>query len=472
MGLTQIVRSGQIAYILSMATDTWKQILLTLEKSLNPGLFTVWIKPLQAEVKGHTLTLYAPNEFVCSWVRDRLTEPIRDAAAQTMGSRPDLRILVRKQATPVAPKVPEGLPVPAVPRAAAQQMGLPIVQVPRATRMHNWRFSFEDFVVGPCNELACAASRSMCSSGAFSGHLFLSSGHGLGKTHLLHAIGQRLTRESNKCSLNVLSLTAEEFATRLVLALKSRQMDRFKNEFRDAADVLLLEDVHFFQGKEKMQDELDGTLRALEARGCKVVLTSSFLPRELEKIDSGLVSQFTSGFLAVIDQPDFETRRRIVTRKARALQVVVPDDVSELLAERITSDVRQLESCLNNLVLKARLLNRQVSLDMAWDVLANYTLAAAAAPDIDRIIEFVCRSFELTREQLRSKSRKQHIVQARNTAFYLARKHTEMSLQAIGDRLCRKHSTVIKGITNVEREISKQTPQGRQFERVVSRLTA
>ena len=148
----------------------------------------------------------------------------------------------------------------------------------------------------------------------------------------------------------------------------------------------------------------------------------------------------------------------------------MPVEVSELLAERITTDIRQLESCLNNLVLKARLLNRAVTLNLAWEVLENYAVQNAA-PDFRAIIDFICKSYSLSGEELKSKSRKRQVVLARNTAFYLARMHTELSLKAIGERLGRRHSTVLKGITKVEREISMQTPLGRQIQNTAERLT-
>ena len=325
-------------------------------------------------------------------------------------------------------------------------------------------------MVGPSNELACAASRSISSQAFSADHLFLSSSPGLGKTHLLQSVGNELCRTANRRNLRVACLSSEEFATRWVLAFKGGQIDKFKAQFRENLDVLLMEDVHFFQGKEKMQEELLCTLKALQERGCKVVLTSSFMPREFTKVDDKLVSRFCSGFLAHINKPDMETRRRIILEKARRLQVSVPVEVSELLAERITSDIRQLESCLNNLILKARLLNRAVTMSLAWEVLENYALQNAS-PDFEHIIEFICKCYSLTEEDLRAKSRKRQVVLARNTAFYLARKHTDLSLKCIGEKLGRKHSTVLKGITKVEREISLQTPLGRQIESTAQRLT-
>jgi chromosomal replication initiator protein len=452
-----------------MIDTAWKQILYSLEKSLNPGLFTVWIKPLQGRVEGNRLTLTAPNEFVANWVRDRLLQVIRESAAEVLGTEP--RITINIGARQPSPKATPAVgKTKAVVERAPQHMGLPLSQSLKPVTVSNWRFSFDDFVVGPSNELACAASKSIGSTAFNSDHLFLSSGPGLGKTHLLQSVGNELCRTANRKNIKVACLSSEEFATRWVLAFKSGQVNQFKAQFREAIDVLLLEDVHFFQGKEKMQEELLCTLTALRERGCKVVLTSSFMPKEFNKVDDRLVSRFCSGFMAHINRPDMETRRRIILDKARRMQVAVPGEVSELLAERITTDIRQLESCLNNLILKARLLNRDVTMNLAWEVLENYAVHNAS-PDIGHIINFICKCYALSEDELRSKSRKRDVVLARNTAFYLARKHTELSLKCIGEHLGRKHSTVLKGITKVEREISLQTPLGRQIENTTQRLT-
>ncbi|SNR64771.1 chromosomal replication initiator protein [Humidesulfovibrio mexicanus] len=452
-----------------MNADLWQKLLLMLENRLEQGLFTLWIRPLTATFTGGSLELQAPNEFVATWIRERLLDVVRDAAQELVGGHVDARVVVRKAEPALAPA-----PAETSERGNRQQrsaLALPLDYRPRPIADSRWRFSFEDFVVGPCNELACAASKGLCNDALAADHLFLSAGPGLGKTHLLHAIGRQLASRSNRSRLSIACLSAEEFATRLVLAIKAREAARFKSEFRDSVDVLLLEDIHFFQGKGKLQDELLMTLKALQARGCKVVLTSSFLPRELDQVDPQLVSCFASGFMALMDAPDFATREEIVRRKARSLQVQVPDDVAGLLAERLTTDIRQLESCLNNLVLKARLLGQRITTELAWQVLENYQ-SQVCAPDMERIVSFVCKSYGIDEPELRSRSRSQQTVLARNTAFYLGRKHTGLSLAAIGERLGRKHSTVLKGIINVEREINHQTPLGRQLSSTIGRLSA
>lgn len=454
--------------------NAWPQTLKILEKTLNPGLYQVWIKPLDAEVRDGFLKLYAPNPFVASWVKDRLQSAIAEAATQVLGSKPRIEIEVRPRAMQSGPcpdeKGAAKAPAPRREEAPrAQLLGLPNL-TPSNLATFNWQFCFDDFVVGPSNELAFVAAQSMCRSGMDFDQLFLNSSPGLGKTHLLQAIGRQIARSSNRSNVRVAYLTAEQFASQLVLALKARQVDRFKERFREKLDVLLLEDIHFLQGKTHTQDELLETLKALQSRGCKVVLSSSFLPRELKDVDDHLASRLCSGFLATIDRPCEQTRRGILESKARQHQVELSHDVSDLLVGSLRDDVRQLESCLQSLVLKARLMGRNITMDLAESVLRNYTLQDSGSIGFKKIMEHVCSYFDLSERQLSSKSRKRDIVMARNTAFFLTRKYTDMPLKQIGDQFNRRHSTVLKGITNVEREIRLQTPLGRQLDTVVQKI--
>jgi len=456
----------------------WDHILLILEKSLHQGLFQVWIKPLEARCEDGRLTLTAPNDFVASWVRDKLKPAILEAATQAMGQEPRLEIQVRpRRSKPESESPPrdERCPVapraPGVPSPRASELVLPGLSVTPAPPPA-WRFSFKDFVVGPSNEMAFAASQGLCRDALATDQLFISSQTGLGKTHLVHAIGRTLADGSNRDNPRLACLTAEEFCTRLVMAIKAREVERFKTMFREHLDVLLLEDIHFLQGKQKMQDELLATLKALQGRGCRVVMSSSFLPRELKDVDNHLASLLCSGFLACIERPDFETRRRILQSKATHHRISLPDHVADMLADSLTNDVRQLESCLQNLVLKARLLNRRIDLTLAREVVAQYARPDDRGVGLERIVKFVCEQFDLSPRQLRSKSRRRQVVLARNTAYYLARKHTDLGLKQIGSQFNRRHSTVIKGITNVERELNLGTPLGRQLRRTLERLDA
>ena len=361
-----------------------------------------------------------------------------------------------------------GRPFPAPSFSSREQLTLPVTATLAAPQIQPvaWRYAFESFVVGPTNNMAYAAARNMARAGTAVDMLFLSSGPGLGKTHLTQAVGHALCQSSNRAHPRVEYLTAEEFSSCFVQALRAREMERFKGRFRDV-DLLLLEDVHFLQGKEKMQDEVLSTIKTLQSRGSRVVLTSSFAPCELRNVDAQLVSRFCSGFLAGIEKPDAETRRRILMEKAREHETTLPGPVLDLLTDRLTGDIRQLESCVHTLVLKGRLLGHTLSTDMAGEILAQYAQENPLL-GIDAIIRKVCEGFGLSPEQLRSRSRKQNHVVARNTIFYLARRHTALSLQEIGDRFNRRHSTVLKGISAVERELRRESSLGRQIASTLS----
>ena len=311
--------------------------------------------------------------------------------------------------------------------------------------------------------MAVAAAQDMSQRGGCVQTLFVSSASGLGKTHLAQAVGRAIADQGEAARVGY--FTAEEFATRFVCSLKSHDVEGFKSRFRNL-DMLLLEDVHFFQGKEKMQDMALAVVKNLQARGGRVIFTSSFSPRELQHVDSQLVSHFCSGILTDMGRPTEEMRRHILERKARSFQVLLPDPVCQLLASRLNGDVRQLESCLNSLVFKARLLNCGLNVDLAMEVLSQYA-SVCCEPDFPTILRLVCQSYGLNERQLASRSRRKECVQGRNLVYYLARKHTSLTLEQIGEKFNRRHSTVIKGITSVERELSKESSLGRQMARAV-----
>ena len=440
---------------------TWQHIQSILESTLAPSTFSLWIKPLKATISGQELALVAPNDFVAGWVRSRLLEQIAQAAWQVMGVTPQITVAAG-QAQAETPPAPMNYPT-------AQSLPLPLpTPLPATVNVHSWRYSFDDFIVGPSNDLAFAAAQAVVRSSSDRQPLYLCSSAGLGKTHLAQAIGQAALESFGKPNLTIRYLTAEEFATRMISALRAGDLSQFKAAFRDGLDLLLLEDVHFLQGKAKIQEELLSTLKALRERGSQVVFTSSFLPHELANIDDHLLSRFSAGMLAVIDKPCMETRVRILNSKADRMRVAVPEEVTTLLAQRVDGDVRRLESCLQNLILKARLLRQDMNLELAHDVLRHF--APVDVSPMERITAQVCAAFQLTDSDLSSKSRKRAVVLARNTAFFLARKHTTLSLKDIGQHFGRSHTTVLKGITCLEREMSKKTPGGRQIRYTLDRL--
>lgn len=448
-----------------MLNNPWATIQNNLKNCLNPGIYQVWIKPLQAECTDNRILLTAPNPFVTSWVQDRLLPAIGEAAAAVLGYKPEITVQSRNTASTSRKSAP--IPAEPIRRTRETSVALPILTRPTTIPSPSWKFSFDDFVVGPCNEMAFMASHNFATQGFASDQLFLSSGPGLGKTHLIQAIGKIVAKSSNRQHVNTAYLTAEEFANQMVYSLKSRTIDQFKARYRDHVDILLLEDINFLQGKSKMQDELLATIKSLQTHGKKIVFTSSCLPKELNDINPELASRFCQGFISAIQKPDFETRTKIIRNKAHSYQVNISRDVEELLAHNLNTDVRQLESCLQNLVLKARLLKQNICKDMALQILENYDCDIKEM-DLQQIVRFICKTYEISSEELASKSRKKINVLARNTAFFLARKYTDLSLEQIGKRFNRRHSTVLKGINSVKREVSKETRLGNQLARTIN----
>ncbi len=453
-------------------SERWSEITDNLKRTLPSGIFKVWIAPLKAHVSDTGLHLVAPNSFVANWLESKMLPALREAAAPVLGmesasvnisitARPSLQnttvtkenrirktagpTSLRKEATTAGQCLQGILPIPATMPSFAT----------------TWRYSFADFIIGPSNNMAAAAARDVSDTSGTVHTLFINSAAGLGKTHLAHAVGKAIA--DTHSSTRVAYLTAEDFASRYVASIHN--LEQFKARFNDL-DVLLLEDVHFFQKKEKMQEMALTIIKNLQARGGKVIFTSSFSPRELQNVDSGLVSRFCSGILTDIVRPTEDMRRDILKHKAKTFQVLLPDNVCELLAYRLDGDVRQLESCLNSLIFKARMLHSTPDINLALEILNQYE-HIPCVPDLPTIIRLVCESYGLEERQLRSRSRRKEYVLGRNTVYYLARKHTELTLEEIGEHFHRRHSSVIKGITSVERELSRESIAGHQIARAV-----
>lgn len=446
--------------------EKWTEILENLAKMLEPGIFQIWVEPLAAQISNTGIVIYAPNSYMREWVRKKLEPQIRLAASSVLAIAPERLELTYElkdcQSSACEPVQCADVALDTLNKAMkATQRDLPIKSA-SLSGFSSWQFSFEDFVIGDCNQLAVAAAKELGKAGNVR-TLFVNAGPGLGKTHLAQATGQLLASSG---ALKAAYLTADQFASRYVAYMREKKLEDLK-QYLCALDALVLEDVHFLQRKKAMQEMLLSVVKHLQTKGARVIFTSSFATKELREIDSQLISHFCSGILTGMDKPGLDMRREILRRKAKSYQVNLPDEICEVLSQRISTDIRQLESCLTNMIFKARLLNSGLSLDLALETVNQY---AAVDPVIDMpsILRLVCESFGITEKQLCSKSRRQEYVTGRNTAYYLARKHTDMSLEEIGCIFNRRHSTVMRGITQVEEEIAKESSQGRQFARAVA----
>lgn len=459
----------------------WTQIQSRLREILPEAEYSVWIATLKGEIQYKNeipcLTLYARNTHIAKYLR-KYSVYFQEAAAKVLEMDNSALIDVAYEAlntadttlikTFSAEDVAKSLSTAPSMLATGKNSQLLLPLQYNYDQSMEFKHSFDDFIVGPCNKLAMAAAENIIQDNALTNMLFLSSCSGLGKTHLTQAVGMAMQEKAKSMPMNVAYVTADTFTSQFVQASMSKDYDKFRQRY-SLCDLLLLEDVHFFQGKDKTQEMLLSIIKAIHARGGKVVLTSSFAPKDIQGLDSYLASQFQSGFVASIEKPEMETRFNILVEKSKKLGVILPETVAELMAKRIDADVRMLESCLQNVVFRAKVLGTNISEDLVYDVIQQVS-ATEPTFDLPSIVDMVCRGFGVTQQQLQSNSRSRNNVLARNLAFYLLRQHTDLTLEEIGQGFNRSHSTVIKGISTLEEEISKESSVGRQLNDMIQKI--
>lgn len=461
----------------------WTQIQTRMREILSEAEYSVWIASLTGEIRYANeipcLVLYARNTHIAKYLR-KYSVLFQEAAAKVLDFENSALIDIQIEAVnavsgeiknfsaeDVAKSLETAPAFLATGRAGENsQLLLPI----RFNQEHSvdFKYSFNDFIVGPSNRLAAAAAENIIQDNSITNMLFLSSRSGLGKTHLAQAMGMAMQEKCGKLPLKIAYLTAENFTSQFIRASLSKDFESFKQRF-SVCDLLLLEDVHFFHGKDKTQEMVLNIIKSIHARGGKVVLTSSFAPKDIVGLDSYLASQFQSGFVASIERPDMETRFHILVEKSKKLGLVLPENIAELMAKRIDADVRMLESCLQNVVFRAKILGTAITEDIVYDVISQVS-SSHPVLDLPSIVNMVCQGFGVTRQQLESNSRCANYVLARNLAFYLLRKYTDMTLEEIGHGFNRRHSTVIKGISALEKEVSKESHVGRQLSDFIEKV--
>ncbi|MFW6127037.1 MAG: chromosomal replication initiator protein DnaA [Thermodesulfobacteriota bacterium] len=418
----------------------WAEVKSDLKNRISSSGFSLWIEPLQVDSgAGGKFQLICPNPFALRWVTSNYLPLIHQALAQLGHPLPVKLLAARSQ-----PRVPVLPPAP-------DQLRLPLPdQRHLKGRDLNKEFIFSKFVVGGSNRLAYHAAEALaCKDTFFSGILFLTSSPGLGKSHLAQAVGNCLLSMAPKTS--VFYVTAEDFANDMVKSLRGGQMGCFKQRYRGDCEVLLMEEVQFLSGKEKIQAELCYTLDTLLDRRKKLVLTSCYLPGEISHLSQELRSRFTGGLITPIGPPDFPTRVGILARKAENRGVNIPTRVLEHVAEHITSDVRRLESALDCLVARSTLLGEPVSLRLAQEVLQDLK-AVAPRLNVSQIQKIVCDYYQVNLRELLGKGRQKKLVRARQMGLYFSRLYTEKTVVELGRLFHRSHGSVVHALQTLERD--------------------
>ena len=440
----------------------WDQLKTALKAQIGDHRFGVWIAQMIPEFDtAGNLILKCPNSFFLSQVQREFTELIESECARI--SDGPCRVTFAVAAG--------GECAPELPKAAPVQLTIPEILI----RSHSGRylrkdFTFEQFVVGGNNDFAYSASLSLATrKKQGQSALFLLSKTGMGKSHLSQAVGHHILKEAP--AERVYYVTAEDFSSEMVHAIRSDAMDAFKTKYRSGCDVLLLEDVHHLSGKVRTQEELAATLDFLMESNKKIIFSSCYLPAEIPKMEEKLRSRLSCGVISNIDPPNFKTRIRILRKKAALNGYHIPEEVTQYLASTLTDDVRQLESGLIGVTAKSSLLGMPVTMELAEGVIQTISRRDKAIT-MEAIKNFICKEYGVLVKDLVSRSRQKSIVHPRQMAMYLCRRYTDSPLQAIGKSFNRYHATALHAINSIENGIKKETPLRRQVQVLCEKIEA
>ena len=430
----------------------WKAALGELEMQMTRATFTTWLQGTRALAWGDgEFVISVRNDFAKDWLEGRLYDLIARTLSSVIGQPTRARFVVWTDEI-IAPKTTlangngraEVVPLP--PRETARNgYGGEANGAADENGALNRRYTFPAFVVGPNNRLAHAAALSVAENpGQTYNPLFIYGGVGLGKTHLLHAIGHRCRQDGYR----VRYISAETFTNDLVMAIRTKQTPEFRERYR-TVDVLLIDDIQFIAGKEGTQDEFFHTFNDLHSHGKQVVISSDRSPKSLATLEERLLSRFEWGLTADIQAPEEETRRAILLAKADELGCPVPAGVIEFIAHQVRQNIRELEGALNKVIAYAQLTGAPIDQTLVNRALAD-TLRRAERVTVDQIIDVIGRYYNVTYEALSSSSRKSTIAYPRQVAMYLARTETEASLPQIGVLLGnRDHTTILHGYEKI-----------------------
>lgn len=438
-----------------MTAWIWQQCLDRLQEELPATQYSMWIRPLQAEHDEDTLTLYAPNRFVLDWVRDKYQDNINSFLVEAMGSDvPTLRFDIGSKKPAQAPADSNtkatSSPQAAVTNNAVKPSWEKESDTPQATLASNINrtYKFDNFVEGKSNQLGRAAAIQVAENpgGAYN-PLFLYGGTGLGKTHLLHAVGNGIL--ANKPDAKIVYMHSERFVQDMVKALRNNAIEEFKRYYR-SVDALLIDDIQFFANKDRSQEEFFHTFNALLEGNHQVILTSDKYPKEIEGVEDRLKSRFGWGLTVAIEPPELETRVAILQRKADESKVHLPDEVAFFIAKRLRSNVRELEGALNRVIANANFTGRPITIDFVKEALRDLLALQAKLVTIDNIQKTVAEYYKIKVSDLLSKRRTRSVARPRQVAMALSKELTNHSLPEIGEAFGgRDHTTVLHACRKV-----------------------
>ena len=415
----------------------WEESVRLIRDEIPGVSFNTWIDPLRPiSLERNVLLLEVPTEFVLGIIKSRYRDLIRNAVKMVSNRALDIELAVKSDEAPVAKAAEEG-------------------EAPAWSSILNPKYTFETYVKGTGNQLAHAASLAVAEAPALAYNpLFIYGGVGLGKTHLMHAIGHYILNQNPNAK--VLYTSSEKFTNELINAIKDDKNEEFRAKYR-SIDVLLIDDIQFIAGKERTQQEFFHTFNALYELNKQIVLTSDKPPKEIQTLEERLRSRFEWGLIADITAPDIETRIAILRKKSQMERYDIPNDVLVYIADNIDSNIRELEGALNRIIAYSSLTGSAISLDLARECLKQIISGIATANvSPESILKVVSRYYDISPDQLLSQKRSRDIAFPRQVAMYLCRDLTGMSLPRIGQFFGgRDHTTVMHACEKIQEELER-----------------
>jgi len=412
----------------------WDQCLTHLERELSPQQFNTWIRPLHAVADQDGLRLLAPNRFVKDWIDERFLNRIGEILDQIEQPQPNLRVEIGTQQIDIARPVNQ----------PADDIPLTISRTPNQNKNNslNPNYTFDSFVEGKSNQLARAASSQVAMNpGSAYNPLFIYGGVGLGKTHLMHAVGNAIIQI--KPGAKVIYLHSERFVADMVKALQHNAIDEFKRYYR-SVDALLIDDIQFFAGKERSQEEFFHTFNALLEGESQIIMTCDRYPKEVDGLEERLKSRFGWGLTVAIEPPELETRVAILMNKAQLSGIELPNEVAFFIAKRIRSNIREIEGALRRVIANSQFTGRPITMDFAKEALRDLLALQDKLVTIENIQKTVAEYYKIRMSDLLSKRRNRSIARPRQLAMALCKELTNHSLPEIGDAFGgRDHTTVL-----------------------------
>jgi chromosomal replication initiator protein len=407
----------------------WRSCLGHFEQQLPPQQFKTWIKPLRFHVVDKTVTLTAPNRFVLQWIRDRFLVEIQRLAAAGLGADFDVCLVLaaKEPSAPVKPLAIETLANKASSRDVSRL---------------NQEFTFSSFVTGKANELARAAAIQVAErSGEAYNPLFIYGGVGLGKTHLLHALGNLVKQRTSESRIRYIH--AEQYVSDVVRAYQHKAFDDFKRYYH-SLDLLLIDDIQFFCGKNRTQEEFFYAFNALIESRKQVVITCDTYPREITGMENRLISRFGWGLTVAVEPPELEMRVAILLKKAETENVMLDEQVAFFVASHSQTNIRELEGALKRILAYSRFSGLPITVDLSREALKDLLALQSRQVSIDNIQKTVAEYYKIKVSEMYSKRRSRNIARPRQIAMALAKELTQLSLPDIGDAFGgRDHTTVL-----------------------------